>query len=373
MSLDRKPFAFISVTALAGCAAVANLATTATRLNVSPTAAPTPTSTAAPTPEPTAAPTPEPTAAPTPEPTAAPTPEPTAAPTPEPTAAPTPEPTAAPTPEPTAAPTPEPTPTPFRPVAVLIRAGTFQMGSPAEEIGRFSDGGYETPHQVTLTRDYYIMNSEVTQADWLALMGNNPSYYRRADQMTRPVDSVNWFETLAYANALSRRDGLPEAYTLDGCSGVPGTGMRCSVVTVNGVTPYATTGWRLPTDAEWEYAYRAGTTTIWYNGNDEAKVPEIAWVRGAGAPQPVGGKLPNAWGLYDMAGNVSEWSWDLYSRSTDKPLIDPTGPATNSARVYRGGTWYEIAWPARGARRIFGYQYSIDNTRGFRLVRTAGP
>jgi formylglycine-generating enzyme required for sulfatase activity len=251
---------------------------------------------------------------------------------------------------------------------VSLSVGTFQMGSPSNESGRNSD---ETQHQVTLTRDFLMQATEVTQAQWQALMGNNPSKFM--GDSNRPVEQVSWYDAVAYANALSVADGLPKAYNLSSCSGTPGGGnYSCSNVTLTAATPYATTGWRLPTEAEWEYAYRAGTTTPWYFGSDSNLLGTYAWFysNSGSTTHPVGQKQPNAWGLYDMAGNVWEWCQDWYG---DYPgtVTDPTGPVSGSRRVIRGGSWNSDASLTRAAFRLITFFPDYRNDRiGFRLARS---
>jgi len=269
--------------------------------------------------------------------------------------------------------TPEPTPeVPLRSgdgsSLALIPAGTFQMGSPEGESGRDSD---ETLHQVTLTRDFLMQTTEVTQAQWQARMGNNPSDF--TGDTNRPVEQVSWYDAVAYANALSVADGLPKAYNLSGCSGTPGTGnYSCSNVTLTAPTPYATSGWRLPTEAEWEYANRAGSSTAWYFGSDSNLLGTYAWFNGnsGNTTHPVAQKQPNAWGLYDMAGNVYEWCWDWYG-SYPGTVTDPVGSTSGSARVGRGGSWYGDASRTRAANRNSTYPgYRYDFIVGFRLARS---
>jgi len=254
------------------------------------------------------------------------------------------------------------------PGTVLIPAGTFQMGSPENEPFRFS---YETLHQVTLTRDFLMQTTEVTQAQWQARMGNNPS--RFTGDTSRPVERVSWYDAIAYANALSVADGLPVAYNLSGCSGTPGTSnYSCSNVTLTASTPYATTGWRLPTEAEWEYAYRADSSAAWYFGSDSNLLRTYAWFgsNSSSTTHPVARKQPNAWGLYDMAGNVLEFCWDWYG-SYPGTVTDPVGPPSGSHRVIRGGSWrYDASLTRAAYRDRNAPDYRDYDGVGFRLARS---
>ena len=229
---------------------------------------------------------------------------------------------------------------------VRIPAGTFLMGSPAEEPGR---DNRETQHQVTLTRDFYMMTTEVTQAQWEAVMGSNPSHFSDCGGDC-PVDNVSWNEVQDFIAALNARDGRL---------------------------------YRLPTEAEWEYAARAGTTTAFHNGDTtdahanmsctplEPNLDQIGWYCGNTAPPktyPVAQKQPNDWGLYDMSGNVLEWCQDWFGSYPEGAVVDPAGPETGDERVLRGGSWWYPARGCRSAYRDFSPPSSRDYRFGFRLV-----
>lgn len=262
---------------------------------------------------------------------------------------------------------------------VLIPSGSFSMGSPSAEPGhRLSEG---PQHTVVITRPFSLKVTEVTQGEWEALMGNNPSYHPSCGADC-PVEVVNWWDALAYSNALSRALGLPECYALAGCSGTPGVaGHSCGSVTFAGLD---CPGYRLPTEAEWEYAYRAQTTTAFYNGpiTNEAcdpldvKLYDIGWYCGNSSDEthPVGRKQANAWGLHDMAGNVWEWTWDRSWRDySTETVTDPLGPDDGGSRVLRGGSFVDEARSCRGADRDNGVPNGRYGNYGFRPARSIGP
>ena len=212
---------------------------------------------------------------------------------------------------------------------------------------------------MTLTRDFWMMTTEVTQAQFESVMGYNPSYFTACGP-TCPVEQANWHEFAAYANALSQSEGLGECYS---CTGTA-PNFDCAP-SVSYATAYDCPGYRLPTEAEWEYAARGGTTTATYNGNLEThptcdprlhrtrRWSPIAWFCGnaSNTTHPVGTKTANAYGLYDMLGNVWEWCHDWYGAYPGGAETDPTGAASGSDRVLRGGSWYGDAWDARAASR----------------------
>jgi len=228
---------------------------------------------------------------------------------------------------------------------VLIAPGTFTMGSPDAEEGRQED---EIQHSVTITRAFCMKTTEVTQSEWLAEMGDNPSHFQDCG-LDCPVEQVSWDDAVLYANALSRREGLPECYSDSTFSG-----LDCA-------------GYRLPTEAEWEYAARAGTTGATYGPLDS-----VGWYYGNSGerPQAVGFKAANSFGLYDMLGNVWEWTSDGYD-TYPGTVTDPTGATTGSDRVRRGGSWYGEAISLRAAVRNRGTTDFRDFNLGFRLSRTA--
>ena len=258
---------------------------------------------------------------------------------------------------------------------VLIPAGAFTMGSPEDEPGRHTN---ETQHLVTLTRPFFLQSTEVTQAQWLAVIGDNPSYH--SDCSTCPVETVDWYAVTAYANRLSNAEGLDKCYERTGCWEKPVGGVdHCTSVTFVGLD---CTGYRLPTDAEWEYAARAGTTTAFYSGSidpisdncDDANLESIGWYCGNSGNEthPAGGLAANAWGLHDMSGNVSEWVWDWHDNFSGTEETDPLGPESPpySYRVCRSGTYYYVEDEVRSAYRMGNEPAYRSSGLGFRLARS---
>jgi len=237
---------------------------------------------------------------------------------------------------------------------VRIKAGTFWMGSSRDDISHNDD---EILHRVTLTKDFYLMKHEVTQGDYRTLMFKKPSKFSSCGSNC-PVEKVSWYDAVAYANALSDKEGLTRCY---------------SGSTDNIRWDKSCNGYRLPTEAEWEYAARAGQET-WFAGSNSAD--EVAWYykgikdNSGDTTHPVGQKKPNAWGLYDMSGNVYEWCWDWYGPYL-RQFKDPTGPRSGEFRVIRGGSWSHSAEFGRVEGRGRKYLGLGESTIGFRLARTA--
>jgi len=244
----------------------------------------------------------------------------------------------------------------------LIAAGSFQMGSPASDTEADSDE--KPPHGVTLSRSFHLQTTEVTQGQWQALMGGSPASFVGCGSEC-PVEQVTWWSALAYCNALSQQAGLPECYALQGCTGKGADGaLDCSSLTFEGLD---CPGYRLPTEAEWEYAARAGSTEPRYGALDD-----IAWYDGnsGDTTHAVAQKQANAWGLYDMLGNVWEWTGDWYGSYSTDSVTDPTGPPGGSYRVYRGGGWSGTGRLVRSADRASVSPGLRLNYLGFRPARS---
>jgi len=222
------------------------------------------------------------------------------------------------------------------------------MGSPANEQGRTSSEGPQ--HQVTV-RAFYLARFPVTQAEYQEIMGKNPSHFAGQDL---PVEQTSWFDAVEYCNKRSEKEGLTPAYEINR-----------NTVTWNREAD----GYRLPTEAEWEYACRAGTQTPFYSGTS---VNEAGWhIGNSGArTHPVGEKQANDWGLYDMHGNVLEWCWDWLGNYPSQANDNPSGPASGTGRVYRGGCWYFQANQIRSAYRFGNNPNMRSFIIGFRVARS---
>jgi formylglycine-generating enzyme required for sulfatase activity len=241
---------------------------------------------------------------------------------------------------------------------VRINGGTFTMGSPANEQRREK---YEVQHQVTVS-GFYMGKYEVTQKEYQEIMGTNPSEFK-GDNL--PVEQVSWYDAVEYCNKRSQKEGLTPAYTISETN-----------VTWN----RNANGYRLPTEAEWEFACRAGTTTPFSTGNNittsqanyDGNNPYNNNAKGEYREKttPVGTFAPNPWGLYDMHGNVFEWCYDWYGDYSSGSQTDPVGAVSGAYRVIRGGSWNAYGQLLRSANRNFSTPSVRYYFIGFRLVRS---
>jgi len=238
---------------------------------------------------------------------------------------------------------------------VRIEGGTFIMGSPSNEPGSRSD---EVQHTVTVS-SFYMGKYEVTQAEYEAVMGTNPSYFKGSNL---PIETVSWYDAVEFCNKLSQKEGLTPAYTIDKNRSDPNnTNPNDNVRWLVTWNP-SSNGYRLPTEAEWEYACRAGTKTPFYTGKNITS----SSANYNGKTTPVGSFAPNPLGLYDMHGNVYEWCWDWYGDYSSVSQTDPKGAVTGAYRVLRGGSWDRVGYHLRSAER--GCSDPHYQQCGFRLV-----
>jgi len=254
---------------------------------------------------------------------------------------------------------------------VFVPGGSFEMGD---------DEGWDNarPVHTVILSDFYIGKYTVTQEQYQAVMGNNPSYFTSSPatgevQSKRPVECVSWYDTLVFCNKLSIMAGLSPAYRISGSTNpndwgiIPNWDYNIAWDAVEIVA--GSNGYRLPTEAQWEYACRAGTTTAyntgdtisdntgWYNSNSGDKTHEV------------GKKSANAWGLHDMHGNVWEWCWDWYGSYSSGAQTNPVGADSGYYRVLRGGSWNYSAGYTRSSCRDYNSPENNDYGIGFRLVR----
>ncbi len=234
----------------------------------------------------------------------------------------------------------------------LILAGDFLMGSPDSDPSSVSDE--KPPHRVQISKPFYLGIHEVTQGQYRAVMGDNPSHFKGSGDL--PVDMVSWLEAVQFCIKLSELENRTPCYRID----------RTEVTVVGG------NGYRLPTEAEWEYACRAGSTTVYPFSDDVGKLAEHAWYEknSDGKSHSVGMLSPNALGIHDMLGNVWEWCGDRYDKSyyASSPGSDPSGAPSAPARVRRGGAWSSPPRNSRAACRNKVAPGHKDGSLGFRLV-----
>jgi formylglycine-generating enzyme required for sulfatase activity len=246
---------------------------------------------------------------------------------------------------------------------VFIPPGTFRMGSPTNEMDRYESEAPQTA--VTISRGFWMGKYEVTQGEYLAVMGSNPSFFNGVrdwpeagtdygTDLSRPVERVSWDDATNYCATLTQRE------------------RAAGRISINSV-------YRVPTEAEWEYACRGWTSTRFSYGDDPGytNLTNYAWytANSGGTTHPVGQKLANPWGLYDMHGNVWEWCQDWFDVYPGGIAIDPQGPATGSDRVYRGGSWYDWVDGGGGCRsalRYYGDPGHLFPGFGFRVLLAPG-
>ncbi len=234
----------------------------------------------------------------------------------------------------------------------LIPAGTFWMGSSKDDDKDAFDD--EIPrHEVRISRAFYLGVTEVTQGQYRAVTGESPSRFKGSDDL--PVENVTWNDAIAFCNKLSEREGLKPYYRFGAVEQSSGD------------------GYRLPTEAEWEYACRAGNPGRYSFGDDASALGDHAWYYGNSGDKthPVGQKLANKFGLFDTHGNVWEWCWDGYDAKyyAGSPESDPSGPLRAAGRVIRGGSWYDIPRYAQSASRSRSAPGGRPIYLGFRVAR----
>ena len=228
---------------------------------------------------------------------------------------------------------------------VYCPAGTFMMGSPEDELGRYDD---ETQHEVTLTESFWIGKTPITQVQYKAITGENPAEKDYGVGDNNPIYNVSWHDCVAFCEKLNQLKIAPSGYRF-----------------------------ALPTEAQWEYACRAGTTTALNNGkpiiSEDGECPnldEVGWYleNADYDTRPVGEKQPNAWGIYDMHGNIWEWCADWYGDYPAGAVTNPMGPETGEYCVLRGGSWYDFAGSCRSAIRGISDPNNYGGDGGFRLA-----
>ena len=269
---------------------------------------------------------------------------------------------------------------------IWIPGGTFRMGSPSTEPGRSTIENFRTANNGNVTLSGFWMGRyQVTQELYQSVMGSNPSWFHGGTgreptegevQSRRPVEQVSWYHAIAFCNRLSIREDLNPAYRINGSTNPDDWGSVpiSSNATWNAVQIVdGSNGYRLPTEAQWEYACRAGTTTRWHFGDDQNQLVNYAWysANSNNRTHEVGRRSSNAWGLYDMYGNVYEFCWDWYNSSYNNAggNVNPMGAVSGASRVARGGLWNNDGSDLRSAYRDYYYPAYRDSSIGFRLVR----
>jgi uncharacterized repeat protein (TIGR02543 family) len=256
---------------------------------------------------------------------------------------------------------------------VYVPGGSFQMGNPDSSVG---DSDERPVHTVTVS-GFYIGKHEVTQGQWQAVMGSLPSSLPSSSYgvgANYPVYYVNWYDAVEFCNALSQREGLTSYYTINKDQTDPNNTSSYDTYKWLITTNTSAAGYRLPAEAQWEYAAKGGNGSpgnYTYSGSNTAA--DVAWYdyNGGSGSKAVGTKAANGLGIYDMSGNVWEWCWDWYEAYPSTAQTDPAGASSGSDRVARGGSWDDSAEYVRSAHRDDGNPNSRSISVGFRLVRAA--
>jgi formylglycine-generating enzyme required for sulfatase activity len=266
------------------------------------------------------------------------------------------------------------------PFAEWISGGSFLMGSPASEVYEPRETESERPQHTVILTGFYMAKYQITQKQYRTVMGTNPSYFNGGSgrapasgeiQDNRPVEQVSWYDAVEFCNKLSATEKLEPVYTISNRVPAAGYPITSATVTAN----WNKNGYRLPTEAQWEYACRAGTTTAFNDGQSflSGSPSNAAWhiLNSGNITHEVGRKQHNNWGLYDMHGNVKEWCWDYYDEHayTDNLSQNPPGPSSGYGRVIRGGFYYDVPKEQRSAARSYAEPGYCDSGIGFRVVR----
>ena len=254
---------------------------------------------------------------------------------------------------------------------VKIAAGNFTMGSPTDEPGHYAN---EDPRHSVFLSDFYMSEHPITQMQYEALMWINPSHFHGGIgrepaplevQRHRPVEWVSWYDAVEFCNKLSQMDGLEPVYIISGRTPANGYPISDAIVSAD----WNMNGYRLPTEAQWEYACRARTDTAYNTGASISDNTGWYSTNSSSMTHEVKKKPGNAWGLYDMHGNVQEWCWDWYGNYTNGVQTDPPGPSSGTGRVVRGGSYLDAALLVRSAYRNYFVPSYVDRNIGFRIAR----